>query len=57
MDTRRDKETMDHKEAEDTVEGTEETGGSKQCNKGVEQCNDAELYWRRQCKSCRKWTV
>ena len=49
---------MDHKEAEDTVEGAEEAEGNKQCNKEVEQCNDAELYRRRQCKrSCRKWTV
>ena len=33
MDTRRGKETMDHKETEDAVEGAEETEDSKQCNK------------------------
>jgi hypothetical protein len=33
MDTRRGKETMDRKGAEDTVERAEETEDSKQCNK------------------------
>ena len=37
MDTRRGEETMDHEEAEDTVEGAEETEDNKQCNK--EQSN------------------
>jgi hypothetical protein len=58
MDTRRGKETMDHKEAEDAVEGAEETEDSKQCNKEESNLNKRAILWEGQCKrsSC-KWTV